>query len=130
MLRCHADCPLPPPSPPCFLSSPAHLSPLHHACLNLLKRRCGLTVVISHHATTALCVTSAQYTSDRSVYGGHYESQHLGGRQTADHPGTCRYTVMFYTRPMGGSRCYGHRLAKPSTLPPCIAGESVSGPLA
>lgn len=72
---------LPLSSVPLLLSGPflpASLAPLFHPCLNLLKRRCGLTVVVSHHAATVLCVTSAQYTSDRSVQG-HYESQHLGG---------------------------------------------------
>ena len=84
MLRCHADCPLPPPlfraSSPLLPISPSipSLSPLSCIpCLNLLKRRCGLTVVISHHSATVLCVTSAQYTSNRSVQG-RYESQHLG----------------------------------------------------
>ena len=89
MLRCHVDCPLPPPlfcaSSPLWPISPCipSLSPLSSIqCLNLLKRRCGLTVVISHHAVTVLCVTSAQYTSDRSVQG-RYESQHLGGEDGA-----------------------------------------------
>lgn len=40
------------PSLPCLLASLVHLSPLLHPCLNLLKCICGLTVLISHHATT------------------------------------------------------------------------------
>lgn len=79
---------------------PGSPAPLLHPCLNLLKRRCGLTVVVSHHAATVLCVTSAQYTSDRSVQG-HYESQHLGGADEAPAiPGPAN-TVMFYTCPLG-----------------------------
>lgn len=68
------------PSPPCLVSSLVHLpaSPLLHPCLNLLKRRCGLTVVISHHAVAVLCVISAQYASDRSREG-RYESRRLRG---------------------------------------------------
>lgn len=81
-------------SPPLFCASsplrsisacipgPSLFSPLLHPCLNLLKRRCELTVVISHNAMAVLCVTSAQYTSDRSTQG-LYESQHLGGADEA-----------------------------------------------
>lgn len=77
---------VPPSSPLWFISpyipDPFLFYPLLHPCLNLLKHRCELTVVISHNATTVLCVTSAQYTLDRSVRG-HYESQHLGGADEA-----------------------------------------------
>lgn len=84
MLNGYADCPFAPPHTHTLWSSfplhpcPLSLSPLLDPRLNVLKRRCELTVVISHHALTVLCVTCVQYTLDRSMRG-HYESPHLGG---------------------------------------------------
>lgn len=113
-----------------------------HPRLNLLKRRCGLTVVISHHATAVLCVTSAQYAFDRSAHG-HYESQHLGGPHGASYLGTCQYCHVLYSSPhpvpcvcvcarvgpREGFWGYSHLLDKPIALPsPYSRGVRVVAP--
>lgn len=141
MLRCHADCPLPPPlfraSSPLRPISPRIPGPLH-PCLNLLKRRRVLTVVISHHAATALCGTSAQYTSGRGARG-HYDSRHLGGadedRPSRDLPilscfilvrSVCARTHLCVQE--RGSRGCVHQLARPSTLPSARLERQCRGP--
>lgn len=111
MTHAELPCRLPFASPPsllCLLSSLVHLSlhPQHplppplssQPCLNLLKRRCGLTVVISYHATTVLCVTSAQYTLDRSSTGSLWIPTPWRGIRDLAIPGPAN-TVMFYTHP-------------------------------
>lgn len=105
-----------PPSLLCLLSSLVHLSlhPHHplppplssQPCLNLLKRRCGLTVVISYHATTVLCVTSAQYTLDRSSTGSLWIPTPW---RRPGHPGTCQYCHVLYSS-----------LPQPHTLGVCV----------
>lgn len=92
--RCAGSAPTLSPLPhPTFSLQPFLL----HPCLNLLKCRSGLTVTISHHGVTVLCVTSAQYSSHKSVQG-HRVSQHLGGSRRASAVQGPANTVMFYNR--------------------------------
>lgn len=108
MTHAELPCKLPFASPSllCLLSSVVHLSlhprrplpPPFQPCLNLLKRRCGLTVVISYHATTVLCVTSAQYTLERSSTRWLWIPTPWRGIRDLAIPGPAN-TVMFYTHP-------------------------------
>lgn len=134
----------PPSSPlwsifPC-IPGPFLFSSLLHPCLNLLKRKRELTVVISHHATTVLCATSTQYTSDRSVQG-HYESQHLGGPDEARPfrvlPMLSCFILILHSEFVYTCICVSKggfaRLGPPDSRGQhfawCVAGGSVSWPL-
>lgn len=120
------------PSPPCLPSSLVHLtlhplSPLPRPCLNLLKRRCWLTAVISHHARDSfMCHKRSIRTVQKPTGSLWILTPWRGGRGPAI-PGPAN-TVMVYIRLLGdcadepsvcpreGSRGYVHQLAKRTTV--------------